>query len=583
MRLWVHRTSRAGVMLQALLIFIWLTVLSPLAVTDTYYSVYLLCGVVSLLCLWDNYRREARAGTGLGWPLLAAAGLFSLAVVLANYSQFLPATLESTFDVVCCFAGGVCAAHSVLLWMMTHLPIAVEGSGRQRPARVFFLTAAAISAVDLAYLFTTAYPGVLTQDSMASVREFMNGWYSNLNPFWFTVTVEFFYRVGFHLFGDPNAAIAVYVVFQILFLAACFGYAEVTLYQAGVSKVVLGLFFAVYAFLPHQIVYSVTVWKDVLFGAAALLMVTSLYRILRGIGKSAVLNYGIALVGILGFSLWRTNGWYAFAATVVVLPPCLGKRYKKLLVMMVSAAIVGWVMLHPVLGMLQVSGTPAVEAFSVPLQQLARVVYEGHDISQEEESLLAQALDLDTVREDYTPHLADPIKWGAFRRDNQEFVEEHFGEYVRLWLRLGVRYPTVYLKAWVELTRGYWDSGYRFWIYAQGVIENEFGIAHTGELSAVASAFRGYFTAFEGSRFCQPLCAIGLHVWLLIGCTIVNALKKRREEAVLAVPILVLVVGLWLGTPVYAEFRYAYPFFVTIPLLLGATCFQQEKRKGQNA
>ena len=177
MRLWVHRTSRAGVMLQALLIFIWLTVLSPLAVTDTYYSVYLLCGVVSLLCLWDNYRRDARAGTGLGWPLLAAAGLFSLAVVLANYSQFLPATLESAFDVVCCFAGGVCAAHSVLLWMMTHLPIAVEGSGRQRPARVFFLTAAAISAVDLAYLFTTAYPGVLTQDSMASVREFMNGWY----------------------------------------------------------------------------------------------------------------------------------------------------------------------------------------------------------------------------------------------------------------------------------------------------------------------------------------------------------------------------------------------------------------------
>ena len=102
---------RPFALLQALLIFIWLTVLSPLAVTDTYYSVYLLCGVVSLLCLWDNYRREARAGTGLGWPLLAVAGLFSLAVVLANYSQFLPATLESAFDVVCCFAGGVCAAH----------------------------------------------------------------------------------------------------------------------------------------------------------------------------------------------------------------------------------------------------------------------------------------------------------------------------------------------------------------------------------------------------------------------------------------------------------------------------------------
>ena len=34
---------------QALLIFVWLTDLSALAGTDTYYSVYLLCGVAALL------------------------------------------------------------------------------------------------------------------------------------------------------------------------------------------------------------------------------------------------------------------------------------------------------------------------------------------------------------------------------------------------------------------------------------------------------------------------------------------------------------------------------------------------------
>lgn len=42
---------------QAALIFVWLTDLSALAGTDTYYSVYLLCAVASLLCLVDNHHR----------------------------------------------------------------------------------------------------------------------------------------------------------------------------------------------------------------------------------------------------------------------------------------------------------------------------------------------------------------------------------------------------------------------------------------------------------------------------------------------------------------------------------------------
>ena len=41
---------------------------------------------------------------------------------------------------------------------------------------------------------------------------------------------------------------------------------------------------------------------------------------------------------------------------------------------------------------------------------------------------------------------------------------------------------------------------------------------------------------------------------------------------IIVVAILVLVVGLWLGTPVYAEFRYAYPVILTLPLLLAVTC-----------
>ena len=68
---------------------------------------------------------------------------------------------------------------------------------------------------------------------------------------------------------------------------------------------------------------------------------------------------------------------------------------------------------------------------------------------------------------------------------------------------------------------------------------------------------------------------IGLQAWGLIACTLINVLKKRRE-ALLGVPVLVLLIGLWLGTPVYSDFRYAYPFFLTLPFLLTATAFSPE-------
>ena len=71
----------------------------------------------------------------------------------------------------------------------------------------------------------------------------------------------------------------------------------------------------------------------------------------------------------------------------------------------------------------------------------------------------------------------------------------------------------------------------------------------------------------------QCLVSIGLHVWTLAACAIVNGLKKR-EEGLMTVPILVLIAGLWLGTPVFAEFRYAYPMILTMPVILAATVFE---------
>ena len=217
-------------------------------------------------------------------------------------------------------------------------------------------------------------------------------------------------------------------------------------------------YIAVYAFQPHNIVYSVTLWKDIPFAAAGLLFITAFYRVLKGIGKSGFWNYCFLTIGVLGFSLWRTNGWYAFLATVLILM-CLLLAFT-------------WFLINPVLDFLGVSETNMVEAFAVPMQQIARVVSEGRELTQEEENLLGEIFWMDKLQQMYNPQTVDPVKFETFRYDQVDYIKENAGAYLKLYFRLGLRYPGDYLKAWIEETRGYWNGGYFFWIYTRSMDKN---------------------------------------------------------------------------------------------------------------
>ena len=80
--------NKTSVIFQAILIYIWLTVLSPLSVTDTYYSVYLLCGVLGLLCLYDNYKAGRTGHSEHKWVLWICSGWFALAVVTLLFLEW---------------------------------------------------------------------------------------------------------------------------------------------------------------------------------------------------------------------------------------------------------------------------------------------------------------------------------------------------------------------------------------------------------------------------------------------------------------------------------------------------------------
>lgn len=573
-----HGSGKYLIILQAVFIYIWLTVLSELSVTDTYYSVYLLCAAAGMLCLYDNYKAGRSCTRKETMVLTICSVLFSVSVLLANYTMFEPlSVLQNLFELACCFLGGAFMGYAVLLYLLKRLPFATGSTARTKPAFVFAFVFLSIALIDLMYLFLAQYPGILTTDSFSTIKQLLGlSRYNNVMPFWHTVTVKVFVDLGLALFGDINAAVACFHVAQILFMAACFAYVLTTMYQMQVPFWFLSMVYLVYAVQPHNIVYSITLWKDIPFAGAAALFTTAFCRLLRGVGKNKILNYVAFTAGALGFSLWRTNGWYAFLVVVLLMWLLMRREQKKVVILMTVILVFCWILINPLLDILGVSGTNFVEAFAVPMQQIARVVSEGKELTETEIELLEEIFWMDKLGAMYNPQTVDPVKFETFRYDQVGYIQENLGAYLKMYASIGLRYPGEYLKAWIEETKGYWNGGYFFWIYTLKPGENTLGITLTPGTNVIARLFAAMFRYLEKPAFLQPLTSIGLHVWALFGCFVVNVLRKKKEF-LLTIPLIVLVVGLWLGTPVYSEFRYAYPIFLSMPMILAATVFDKPR------
>ncbi len=581
---WYSFREKVFPILKIVLAMIWL---ANLAHTEAYFSIYIL---IAFFSFYVSVKKPetgtpGRGGKQLVWIL---SGLFSLAVLLANYPLFTlvrdPARIGSStnrmlnaVNTVFSLLGGYYVAKPILHWFFGRFPQSCHSWKKEKGERFlpafFFLS---IGAIHLLHLFLVEYPGNVTEDSFTQISEMVAGQYSNFNTFWHTMLFQGILRLGYGLFGNVNAAVALFCVCQVLVLAFAFTYCLMTLYRYGVPKSFLAAVYLIYAILPYNLALSITIWKDVLFGAGILLAISAAFRILEQLSSKSGKDYGVFVFGSLLMILSRTNGWVL--ALVFALSYGLFLRKNKcFLAVSTAVALVGWVLLNPMLSVLHISGSDKVESLSVPIQQVSRVVSEGCALTQEEEALLSQVVDLETVSRRYVNWLSDPMKV-VVRDTNPGYLESHMGDYARLWFHLGLRHPAQYLKAWVDQTKGYWNAGYPYAMYSETVTENPYGVAKASNANPIASLYGIYAGLSRHIILFEPLHSIGLQVWLLVLCFCLN-LTRKRQAAILCAPLLSIVVGLWFGSPVYCCFRYVYPLFLSMPLIFATAVYRGKEKK----
>lgn len=566
--------------INTIFIIIWL---NNLAHTDAYFSVYALIAFFSFYLTTSGAKFFNQKKNSVLSFLLSC--IFSLSIFLANYPLFTlmrdPSRIGASTNLMVnmintglSFIGGISVSYPILKWFLNReVSSSTCCSIFNRTKYSSIIIFSLFVGLNLIHLFLVEFPGNITEDTISQIEEMITGQYSNFNTFWHTIIFKTILSIGYSVFGSVNAAAALFSVFQIFLMSFAFTYCLYTMEDCGVSPKITVLSFLLFLLMPYHMALTISIWKDVLFAGGCMIMITALLRILKNLSQNTILDYVLFLIGSLLFILSRTNGWIIY----LVLGVCyllFNRKNKKLLAAMTSMGILGWFLLNPMLSILNISGGDPVESLSIPIQQVSRVIVEGHELSEEDAILLSKVIDIDEVSELYVEWLSDPMKVEVRSKDYGYFLS-NIAQYRDLWIRLGLQHPWTYVKAWVEQTKGYWNGGYGYAMYSETVIENPYGIVKTGGGNPIASLFRLYFGLSRHVVFFEPFHSIGLHVWIMILCFLRNIIHKR-EEWIISVPLLVLVIGLWFGTPVYACFRYVYPLFVCLPLIVATAAFSKE-------
>ena len=553
--------------------------------TDSYYIVYVLCALFGIYTLTYNNAKNINYSKRKTAIYSLTSSFFTFFVLMSNYELWyftgIPTFFHSAYKALIVSVGSISIVWNTLIYFdcKINMQKEIERPYTMKLKWIITICFCTISSINLTFLFVCNYPGNLTRDSISQMTQLLSGNYTNHHPFWHTMIIKLCVTIGMKLFHNINAAVACYSVAQIIFMSVCFTFCISTLYQLKVPSIWLVLTLCYFALMPYHILYSFTMWKDIPFGLATLLLITSLFRIFEDIGERKWLNKSALIIGSFGMCLWRSNGWIAFLLSALVFIAFFRKKYIKISILFSAVLVVTYVMIHPVLSYLEVKQPDLIESLSIPAQQIARVIVENEEISKDERDLLSKIVEIEKIPDVYKDYISDPVKDLVRKTANQEYLLTHKMDYLKLWIAIGLKHPLTYFKAWIDQTKGYWNGGYKYWIWSNGVEENTLGIKRN-EGNPIASLISGiFFDIIYADNMFILFKSIGLFTWIIIACGSINLANGKGKRAFLSVPLLAIIATLCIATPVYSEFRYAYASFTCSPMIICAT-FYKGKTEG---
>ena len=424
-----------------------------------------------------------------------------------------------------------------------------------------------MNAIFIVYFlyFIRFYPAIMTPDSYYVIHYANNFVLNDCHPLGHIWFFGLFFHLGKFIFGNLNKAVALATLFQMLFMSLLFSNVVRFLYNKGIKKWICIIVFLIYALSPLHAYYSITLWRDILFGGSFIVIIISLFSLISDSEKINKKYFVIFIISVLVMMFFRNNGVYVFIFMIPFIIYFF--KNKRIAYSIVSILLVTlyFVVKGPIFDYYHVVKPLPAESYSIPLQQMARVIASGKEINDEDKEYLTKLFDYDRVANEYKTYISDPIKSVA----NNEVLAGDKKAFFKTYISLFLKYPNIYFDAYFLQTLGYW---YPDVIYncTGGETTSFFPEENVFNYPLTPKIYNNVInlTVSRSIPLSNLIWSVGLEFMILLVSTFILCYLKKYKYLVCYVPLYGLWVSIMVATPVFCELRYVYGLFTCMPLTL---------------
>ena len=336
---------------------------------------------------------------------------------------------------------------------------------------------------------------------------------------------------------------------------------------------------------PINAIYSITMWKDIFFSGIMPILIIFCRELIFNTEeflnkKRNVIAY--VIVALLTILL-KHNGLYAIILALPFILIVLKKYWKKTVPIFLSIIILYLLSNTLIYDILKVKKGSIAEMLSIPTQQIARVEkYHREELDDSITQTINKFFMIENIGDNYNPILSDDVKGKL----NTEYFDDNKIEFIKLWVKLLIKYPKDYVESFISNSYGYYYVEAKYWVVSRVTMDDPNNPMGIEQQSKISNKFLDYVDSTIDNRDIPliSMCfSVGAAFWGIVVCLAYKIYKKEYKNILIYLPIFVL----WLtmiASPVFCEFRYAYPMFTTLPLYIALNFKEKEKEdNGKNS
>lgn len=404
---------------------------------------------------------------------------------------------------------------------------------------------------------------------------------NNNNPVIQTLMAVAVMKIG-NFLGSPYIGLFIFVVIQAILFALVLSYAIRFLAEKKINKKIRIVLLLMYGLIPIHANFAITTLKDTNFSFVTLLYLLLLIDLVLDPEKFVSSKWNLVKLGLtaLIMMLLRNNGLYVIALSAIILLIAYRKQLKKLVAPMIVPIIIFMLVTHVLYPALKISPGSSAEAYSIPFQQIARLVKEHEDeLTEDDKKAISGVLWYSKLSERYNPELSDPVK-STYKIHR---TEEEFKAFWEVWLKYLQKYPGLYVQATMSNCYGYFYPEAQNWIVYINIAPTgaDYGLTTLESLDTIRGEVTQIAYIFRSLPGIGLFESIGFYVWGLF-CIIVALIRyKDKKKILMMVPMFVLLLTAIAG-PANTMMRYVYPIIISTPIYIIMTGYIISKKNNES-